>query len=63
MANFKKQLQPIPLQKDLTLKQDFSYKKGTTTLNFTLTLDSKTVADFKECLQEALKDITELEEK
>jgi len=57
MINFKKRF----LQKNLTTKKDFRYSKGSSQLNFVLSIDVESgLKDFRECLVEALKDIDEL---
>lgn len=59
MPKFKKQMQKLPLQKNLVLKQDFSYSKGDCQLQFTLRIKKSELQDFKELLEEAIKDLTE----
>lgn len=39
------------------IKKTFNYKKGNTTLDFTLTLGSQEVKDFIELLKQAVKDV------
>lgn len=51
----------IPVQKNLSNQRKFSYRKGATTLDFTLGLDGNELMDFKECLEEAIKDIDEIQ--
>ena len=48
------------LQKSISLKRTFNYKKGECTLNFELKVDnSSELRNFKSCLEEAIKDIDE----
>lgn len=59
MAKFKLQPEKTPVQRTISLQRYFSYTKGEMNLSFTLTLNSKKIKDFKECLLLAIKDVDE----
>jgi soluble cytochrome b562 len=49
------------LQKAFIERKEFSYRKDSAQLNFTLRTDnSSELRDFRECLAEAIKDIDEI---
>lgn len=47
-----------PLQSNFITRREFNYSKGEVTLNFILALDKQKLTDFCECLNEAIKDVS-----
>ena len=55
-----KPTQQNKVKKEHVDRREFSYAKGSCRLRFTLRTDVKTeLRDFKECLQEAIKEVDE----
>lgn len=64
MSKFNFGKQQVKVETKFTNIRNFSYSKGEVSLNFSLNMDGKKqVSDFKECLEEALKDLNEILEK